>query len=191
VPSSRKVLACATVIEEMLPLLPPDVSYEVLDFGLHVNPAALKQALQEAIDRAAGSADVDVIILGYGFCSMAVMGLRANGCTLVVPRVDDCIAIFLGSGAAYRQQVHSEPGTYYLTKGWIEVGDTGPGIPAEEQELIFAPFYRSNRLGRFPQGMGLGLTIARDLTAAHGGRLQVRSTPGDGSHFIIRLPVPD
>jgi hypothetical protein len=34
------VLACATVIEEMLPLLPPDVSYEVLDFGLHVNPAA-------------------------------------------------------------------------------------------------------------------------------------------------------
>lgn len=95
-PSSRKVLACATVIEEMLPLLPPDVSYEVLDFGLHVNPQALKQALREAIDRAAGSADVDVIILGYGFCSMAVMGLRANGCTLVVPRVDDCIASFFG-----------------------------------------------------------------------------------------------
>jgi Protein of unknown function (DUF1638) len=124
VPASRKVLACATVIEEMLPLLPPDVSYEVLDFGLHVNPPALKQALQAAIDKAASSADIDVIILGYGFCSMAVMGLRANGCTLVVPRVDDCIAIFLGSGAAYKKQAHSEPGTYYLTKGWIEVGDT-------------------------------------------------------------------
>jgi two-component system sensor histidine kinase BaeS len=72
---------------------------------------------------------------------------------------------------------------------WIDVGDTGPGIPAEEQERIFTPFYRSNR--RFPEGMGLGLTIARDLTAAHGGQLQVRSSPGDGSHFIIRLPVPD
>ena len=74
---------------------------------------------------------------------------------------------------------------------WIDVGDTGPGIPPEEQERIFAPFYRSNRLARFPQGMGLGLTIARDLTEAHGGSLQVHSVPGDGSHFIIRLPVPE
>ena len=121
-PSSRKVLACATVIEEMLPLLPPEVTYQVLDFGLHVNPPALKRALQDAIDQAAGSADE--IILGYGFCSMAVMGLQANGCTLVIPHVDDCIAIFLGSGAAYKKQARAEPGTYYLTKGWIEVGDT-------------------------------------------------------------------
>ncbi len=74
---------------------------------------------------------------------------------------------------------------------WIDVGDTGPGIPAEEQEVIFTPFYRSKRLARFPQGMGLGLTIARDLTVAHGGRLQLRSRLGDGSHFIIRLPVPE
>jgi hypothetical protein len=55
---------------------------------------------------------------------MAVIGLRANGCTLVVPRVDDCISIFLGSHGAYKQQAGAEPGTYYLTKGWIEVGDT-------------------------------------------------------------------
>jgi hypothetical protein len=130
VSSSLKVLACATVIEEMLPLLTPDVSYEVLDFGLHVNPPSLKAALQSAIDRtAAGSGPVTgstlpTIILGYGLCSMAVLGLRANGCTLVVPRVDDCIAIFLGSSSAYKQQAGAEPGTYYLTKGWIEVGDT-------------------------------------------------------------------
>jgi hypothetical protein len=38
--------------------------------------------------------------------------------------VDDCIAIFLGSGEAYKAQAHSEPGTYYLTKGWIEAGDS-------------------------------------------------------------------
>lgn len=103
-------------------MLPPDVAYEVLDFGLHVDPPRLRRKLQEAIDRSAATADE--IILGYGFCSMAVMDLQANGCTLVVPRVDDCIAIFLGSAAAYKQQARSEPGTYYLTKGWIEVGDT-------------------------------------------------------------------
>jgi hypothetical protein len=54
---------------------------------------------------------------------MAVVGLEARNCTLVVPKVDDCIAIFLGSDAAYREQSRREPGTYYLTKGWIEAGD--------------------------------------------------------------------
>ena len=116
------VIACATVIEEMLPHLPPDFKYEVLDFGLHVNPEALRSSLQKAIDKAAGAAET--IILGYGLCSQAVVGLRANDCTLVVPKVDDCIAIFLGSGEAYRAQASSAPGTYYLTKGWIEAGDS-------------------------------------------------------------------
>ncbi|MGC8782163.1 MAG: DUF1638 domain-containing protein [Anaerolineae bacterium] len=119
-PTARKVLACATVMEEILPLLPSDVSYQVLNFGLHVDPPALKAALQEAIDAAAA----DEVILGYGLCSMAVIGLRANGCTLVIPRVHDCISIFLGSDGAYQQQARTEPGTYYLTKGWLEVGDT-------------------------------------------------------------------
>jgi len=118
-----KVIACATVIEEMLPLMPPDLAYEVLDFGLHLIPGSLKTRLQEAID--AASADgYDTIILGYGLCSMAVVGLQARNCTLVIPRVDDCIACFLGSRDAYTEQNKKEPGTYYLTKGWIEVSDT-------------------------------------------------------------------
>ncbi len=117
-----KIIACATVIEEMLPHLPPGADYEVLDFGLHIRPEGLRSALQQAIDAASESART--IILGYGLCSQAVVGLTANGCTLVVPRVDDCIAIFLGSDGAYREQQRTEPGSYYLTKGWIEVSDT-------------------------------------------------------------------
>jgi len=115
------VIACATVIEEMLPLLPPDVGHVVLEFGLHADPAKLRAALQDVIDRS--SPDAETIILGYGLCSQGVVGLRATNCTLVVPRVDDCISIFLGSGCAYRLQSRAEPGTYYLTKGWIEAGD--------------------------------------------------------------------
>jgi len=117
----RKVIACATVIEEILPLLREDVTYETLDFGLHLTPVKLRNRLQEKID---ASAEAETIILGYGLCSMAVVGLKATECTLVVPRVDDCIAIFLGSRAAYEKQRGQEPGTYYLTKGWIEVNDT-------------------------------------------------------------------
>lgn len=117
-----KVIACATVIEELLSHLPPGVDYRVLDFGLHVNPDALRLSLQEAID--ASSASFNTILLGYGLCSQAVVGLCANGCTLVVPKVDDCIGIFLGSELAYKAQFRSEPGTYYMTKGWIEAGDS-------------------------------------------------------------------
>jgi hypothetical protein len=117
-----KVIACATVIEEMASYLPSGVDTCVLDFGLHVNPEVLKRALQETIDSSATS--VDTILLGYGLCSQAVVGLRANGCTLVVPKVDDCIAIFLGSEQAYKVQHQNEPGTYYMTKGWIEAGDS-------------------------------------------------------------------
>jgi hypothetical protein len=117
----RLIIACATVIEEILPFLPEDVSSEVLDFGLHLRPPQLRKFLQEKIDQASQRADV--LLLGYGLCSMAVVGLRATTAHLVIPRVDDCIAIFLGSCKAYQEQARKEPGTYYLTKGWIEVGD--------------------------------------------------------------------
>lgn len=72
---------------------------------------------------------------------------------------------------------------------WIQVGDTGAGIDPEEQAHIFTSFYRGRSAGRFPQGMGLGLTIARDLVLAHGGRLEVDSIPGQGSRFTIWIPL--
>jgi signal transduction histidine kinase len=70
----------------------------------------------------------------------------------------------------------------------IVVSDTGIGIAPSEQERVFEPFYRSSRDTRFPQGMGLGLSIARDLVIAHCGNLDVESMPGEGSRFTISLP---
>ena len=129
-PGHTKVIACAVVIEEMMPLMPPHMEYEVLNPSLHFSPTALKSALQNAIN--ASAAGTENILLGYGLCSKAVVGLRAEGCTLVVPRVDDCIAIFLGSQAAYMQQLHSVPGTYYLTKGWMKEACT----PFDEYDIL-------------------------------------------------------
>lgn len=134
IPSARtKVIACATVIEEMQPLMPADMQRQVLEFGLHLRPGELTKALQAAID---ASTDADLILLGYGQCSRAVIGLVAKHATLVVPRVDDCIAIFLGSRDAYHAQASKEPGTYYLTKGWIEVGDS----PFEEYKRMIGRY---------------------------------------------------
>ena len=124
--TTHAVLACATVIEEMLPLMPEGMEHRVLEFGLHAYPAKLRETLQANIDEmvAAHPGEELTILLGYGLCSQALVGVEARGCTLVLPRVDDCIAIFLGSRSAYRQQAGKEPGTYYLTKGWVEVGET-------------------------------------------------------------------
>jgi two-component system sensor histidine kinase BaeS len=72
---------------------------------------------------------------------------------------------------------------------WLRVSDTGPGIDPSEQARIFDPFYRSRTGRRFPQGMGLGLAIARDAVKAHDGRLEVESAPGQGSRFTIWLPA--
>jgi two-component system sensor histidine kinase BaeS len=72
---------------------------------------------------------------------------------------------------------------------WIKISDTGVGISPEEQEKIFVPFYRGDQGRRIKQGMGLGLTIARDLAQAHGGRISLESTPGRGSRFTIWLPL--
>lgn len=72
---------------------------------------------------------------------------------------------------------------------WLRVSDTGAGIAPEDQPHIFEPFYRGRAKNRCPQGMGLGLPIARDLIAAHGGRLEVETSPDLGSHFTVRLPL--
>ena len=72
---------------------------------------------------------------------------------------------------------------------WVRVRDTGPGIPPELQEKMFEPFVRGGQGKRFPQGMGLGLSIARELIEAHGGRLELESEAGLGSRFTIWLPL--
>ena len=69
------------------------------------------------------------------------------------------------------------------------VDDRGPGIPADEQERIFEPFYRrGSELRRETQGIGIGLSIVKHVAEAHGGRVVVRSSPGAGSRFAIELP---
>ncbi len=71
----------------------------------------------------------------------------------------------------------------------IRVQDFGPGIPAEELQRVFDPFYQaSDYMTRREGGVGLGLATARHLVADHGGDIQARSVPGQGSVFMIRLP---
>jgi len=196
VPSRRTILACATVMEELQPLLTPDVSAQMLDFGLHVDPSKLKAALQTAID--AASETSDEVILGYGLCSMAVMGLQAHGCALVVPRVDDCISIFLGSRSEYMRQIATAPGTYYLTKGWIEVGDT----PFSEYDrlverygekradrLIRLSIKHYTRLALIDTGRGGEMERYREYARTLAARWDLRFEEIQGSNTLVRKMI--
>lgn len=116
-----KIIACATVGEELFHLLPNGMPRTFLEFGLHLTPEKLHTAVQEEIDRT--QEGVETILLGYGMCSKGMVGLESRRFRLVIPRVDDCIALFLGSRAEYLRQGRKAPGTFYLTPGWIECGD--------------------------------------------------------------------
>lgn len=73
---------------------------------------------------------------------------------------------------------------------FLSISDTGPGIPPEEQERIFDPFYQvESPLTRQHPGMGLGLTIAKDVIEQHAGHIWVESALGQGSTFTIVLPL--
>src|SRR5512137_2941225 len=117
------VIACATVMEELRPHLPPETSVRQLDFGLHRHPEKLKERLQQEIDEAPAG---HTILLGYGLCGGGAEGLRAEHNRLVIPRVHDCIALFLGSREAHQAQTAQEVGTYYLTKGWLTIDGDDP-----------------------------------------------------------------
>jgi hypothetical protein len=90
-----------------------------LDYGLHRVPKNLKIALQEQIDQIETPS---LVVLGYGLCGNGLNGIQAGKHTLLIPRTDDCIAILLGSYQAYQHEFSTIPGTYYLTKGWLESG---------------------------------------------------------------------
>jgi hypothetical protein len=114
------VVACRVLAAALERLLPDGLAeVRFLEYGLHRVPAKLTSVLQETLD---GIEQPSLVILGYGLCGNGLKELRAGRHTLLAPRTDDCIAILLGSYRAYMHQFAAEPGTYYLTKGWLESG---------------------------------------------------------------------
>jgi hypothetical protein len=90
-----------------------------LEYGLHRFPQLMAPAIQEQIDTLP---EPSLVVIGYGLCGNGVVGVKAREHTLLIPRTDDCIAMFLGSYETYLEEFGSSPGTYYLTKGWLESG---------------------------------------------------------------------
>jgi hypothetical protein len=115
-----KVIACQVLEADLRPLMPPDTVFESLAISLHNRPRNLAATLKEAVEAADGH--YDPIFLGYGLCAQATVGLVARHSRLVLFRTDDCIGVFLGSSRARREEQERQPGTYFLTRGYIGDG---------------------------------------------------------------------
>ncbi len=124
-PEARIVVVACRVLEaalqRILPVAAPELCDRVtyLDYGLHRVPVKLTDAVQVAL---LNIEEPSLVILGYGLCGNGLRGIRSGKHTIVTPRTDDCIALLLGSYKAYMREFSRTPGTYYLTKGWLESG---------------------------------------------------------------------
>lgn len=123
------VIACQVLQDLLERLLPADLAEQVtfMDYGLHRVPSEMTRTLQETIDNIP---EPSLVVLGYGLCGNGIKDLRSGEHTLLIPRTDDCIALLLGSYRAYMREFQAVPGTYYLTKGWLESGSN----PLQEYE---------------------------------------------------------
>jgi hypothetical protein len=121
------VISCNIMKDEILQFQGNGISFVFLEQSLHRTPQKMKEVIQDEINRA-DEWEGDYIILGYGLCSNGILGVKSNRHSIVIPRVHDCIALFLGSHERYLEEHHKEPGTYYLTKGWIEEAKSPLGV---------------------------------------------------------------
>lgn len=125
------VVACKVFQSMLENLMPPDLAEQVtfMEYGLHRVPTKLTWAVQEAID---SIEEPSLVMIAYGLCGNGLKGIKSREHTLLIPRSDDCIAVLLGSYQKYIQEFDRTPGTYYLTKGWLESGSN----PLQEYQEI-------------------------------------------------------
>jgi two-component system, OmpR family, sensor kinase len=86
-----------------------------------------------------------------------------------------------------REESTARPGA---SDHWrISVEDRGPGVPEDQRERIFEPFYRLPGASEREGGVGLGLSLVRTIAERHGGQVHCEERPGGGARFVVRLPV--
>jgi N-methylhydantoinase A/oxoprolinase/acetone carboxylase beta subunit len=107
------------------------IEYKFLEAGLHERPDRLKEKLQAAIDAVSAAGNASRIVVGYGVCGRGTIGIQSRDIALTIPKVHDCIAMFLGGAEAYRREFKKFPGTYYISAGWHEE----KAVPVSQRKL--------------------------------------------------------
>ena len=118
--------------------------------------------------------------------------IEISGNTSVIVRPDAfkrCLANLVGNAQRFGNDIllQANRDGRFLT---VNVDDDGPGIPPDEREEVFRPFYRLDQARNQDEGgTGLGLAIARDIARSHGGDIQLGESPLGGLRATVRIPV--
>ena len=149
-----------------------------LEVGRHDLAAVAEEAVQTA--RAAAHGKISIEYVRPERKVMATFD-RDSVLRLVGILLDNAVK-YTPEGGKVRVEVREK-----TSRAELEVSDTGVGIPDHQLPLIFERFYRADS-SRTTGGVGLGLSIARQIAEAHGGTIEVKSEPGEGSTFTLLLP---
>lgn len=106
-------------------------------------------------------------------------------------RLRQLLLVFISNACAYAPSGSDVTLRARAEKGWVllSVEDHGPGVPDAEKAHVFERFYRADKSRTGKEHYGLGLSVAQELAALHGGDILLTDTPGGGATFTLRLPV--
>jgi two-component system, OmpR family, sensor kinase len=152
---------------------------------LNLKDNDLTEVVEEAAESARASVNGKVLIE----CPTPKQGVKPVSAVFDRERLRQALSILLDNAVKYSPEggrvtirIAEENGSV-----GVEVADTGIGIPEDQIPHVFERFYRAEE-ARSTEGFGLGLSIARQIAEDHRGSIEVRSKPGEGSTFIIRIP---
>jgi len=128
------LLACEVLYRELSHLSarsPHRIDPVWLSQGLHdLGSVRMVAGIQERIDQVEPG-QYDAILLGFALCNNGTLGLHCAHTPLVMPKAHDCITFFLGSRERYQELFAENPGTYYLTTGWMERDDSQADVEGD------------------------------------------------------------
>ena len=133
-----KLIGCGVFRPELSALVEEcenEIDLEFLPQGLHATPDTLRRELQAAIDATSPADGYNAIVVGYGLCSRGAAGITARNLPVIIPRIHDCIAAFLGSHKRYTEEFRRHPGTYWFTRGFIASGGQ-PGVTGKHRGIF-------------------------------------------------------
>jgi hypothetical protein len=137
------VIACETIKDEIMYVadkLQCKHPFLWMPSSLHKYPERLRHRLQEEIDKC--DEDEDNILLLFGYCGNAVLGLSSQHARLIIPKMDDCISLLLG-GNQRRKDLSMEGRAYYLTEGWM---NSDSGIAVEYNRCLMKYGYDKSNM---------------------------------------------
>ena len=111
------IIACKTIEDEVLyavGTVGAVCPIKWIESGLHDSPKRLKVRLQEELN----ATDANRVLLAFGYCGNAILGLETGNFELIIPRVEDCISLLIGSNTE-RMKISAEHAAYFLTEGWL------------------------------------------------------------------------